>query len=159
MIACQYTIYIKIAGLAHLLKLNKDLLTLTIFWHLKPLTVKCHCSLLTASRILNAVTKKITIIEGMRQSYLLPILIPIFLLIRCFIEEMTLCITPLIQRVFQWEGICKQKLPSIVEINSFSDTHVFSFTLYGIHFHQAPPKAFLTLPLFLANPREYSEVP
>ena len=155
MIACQCTIYIKIAGLAHLLKLNENLLTLTILWHLKPLAVKCHCSLLTASRILNAVTKKITIIEGMRQSYLLPIL----LLVRCFIEEMTICITPLIQRVFQWEGICKQKLPSIVEINSFSDTHVFSFTLYGIHFHQALPKAFLTLPLSLANPREYSEVP
>ena len=155
MIACQCTIYIKIAGLAHLLKLNENLLTLTILWHLKPLAVKCHCSLLTASCILNTITKKITIIEGMRKSYILPIL----LLVRCFIEEMTICITPLIQRVFQWEGICKQKLPSIVEVNSFSDTHVFSFTLYGIHFRQALPKAFPALPLSLANPREYSEVP
>ena len=155
MIACQCTIYIKIAGLAHLLKLNENLLTLTIFWHLKPLAVKCHCSLLTASCILNTITKKITIIEGMRKSYLLPIL----LLVRCFIKEMTLCITPLIQRIFQWEGICKQKLPSIVEVNSFSDTHVFSFTLYGIRFRQALPKASLVLPLSLADPREYSEVP
>ena len=153
MIACQCTIYIKIAGLAHLLKLNENLLT--ILWHLKPLAVKCHCSLLTASCILNTITKKITIIEGMRKSYILPIL----LLVRCFIEEMTICITPLIQRVFQWEGICKQKLPSIVEVNSFSDTHVFSFTLYGIHFRQALPKASLVLPLSSADPREYSEVP